>query len=385
MVPMPTDRVDDASTVTAVSGETVVWYYLNSTVFAAGAGQASSTIVTAKLAFTGILNSMKSAVGSYNDTSLSFAAATRAETKVSAPEDLLSRMAFMSPADQVAAITPYLGTAGYYVIDHRRGQIWLCSKATVANDSASYSYMAPVAGSGGPTSNVNVNQWAGTALTAGAAAADGLANTVIGGLVKTENLGYNGTTWDRIRAGITTCTATLAGWLNTLPWAVYNATPTTRTEAQGGPLQAANNGSLKTQSDAFDSGTSADKASLIRDISDQYVPETLIDTTNVGAATNYYPSSAGLSMDGYKNLSIQGLTSGGVTTTIEVTNDDAASPDWFDITPSIYDWVSAAYAASYVDVNLLMFLENLNAKNVRIKSITSDATNAVQYNIRRIY
>lgn len=33
-------------------------------------------------------------------------------------------------------------------------------------------------------------------------------------------------------------------WLNTLPWAVYNATPTTRTEGQGGTLQADTAGSL---------------------------------------------------------------------------------------------------------------------------------------------
>lgn len=134
-----------------------------------------------------------------------------------------------------------------------------------------------------------------------------------------------------------------------------------------------------------DSSTDAQRTSAIRDMSDQYVSETLIDTTNVAAATNYYPSSSGVSMDGYKNLSIQGLTSGGVTTTIEVTNDDAASPDWFDITTHLYDWVSAAYAASYVDVNMLFFLENLNVKALRIKSVTSDATNAVQYNLRRIY
>ncbi|HSV48361.1 MAG TPA: hypothetical protein VLJ58_21410 [Ramlibacter sp.] len=51
-------------------------------------------------------------------------------------------------------------------------------------------------------------------------------------------------TWDRARAGIVTPTATLTGHANVLPWAVYNATPTTRTEGQGGPLQATAQGSL---------------------------------------------------------------------------------------------------------------------------------------------
>jgi hypothetical protein len=44
--------------------------------------------------------------------------------------------------------------------------------------------------------------------------------------------------------GIVTPTATMTTWLNTLPWAVYNSSPTTRTTGQGGPLQADANGSL---------------------------------------------------------------------------------------------------------------------------------------------
>jgi hypothetical protein len=163
-VAMPTDRVDDASTVTAVSGETVTWSYVNSGAWASATGQAASTICTAKLAFTGILNSMKSALGSYNDTSLSFAAATRAASKVTVPEEIFSQMVFLSPTDQKATITPYLATAGDYAIDHRRGQIWLKSKDTVANDSASYSYMAPVAGGSGPTANVNIDQLQGVEI-----------------------------------------------------------------------------------------------------------------------------------------------------------------------------------------------------------------------------
>ncbi len=112
----------------------------------------------------------------------------------------------------------------------------------------------------------------------------------------------------------------------------------------------------------------------------------LVDTVDVAAATNYYPSSAGLSMEGYKNLSIQGMTSGGVTTTIEVTNDTAAVPDWVDITLSAYNIVTNAVgAASFVDTNFLLDFEALNVKAFRIKSVTSDATNAVQYCVRRNY
>jgi hypothetical protein len=138
-----------------------------------------------------------------------------------------------------------------------------------------------------------------------------------------------------------------------------------------------------------DAATDSQKTSLIRDVSDQYGNETLIDTTNVAAGTNYYPSSSGLQMDNYSSITIQGKTSGGVTTTIEATNDDAASPDWFDITKSFTDLVTNTSSnASYVDVNFLLAptgRDVLSVKAIRIKSVTSTSTNVVKYNIRRIY
>jgi hypothetical protein len=137
-----------------------------------------------------------------------------------------------------------------------------------------------------------------------------------------------------------------------------------------------------------DAATDSQKTSLIRDVSDQYGNETLIDTTNVTAGTNYYPSSSGLQMDNYSSITIQGKTSGGVTTTIEATNDDAASPDWLDITKSFTDLVTNTSGnASYVDVNFILAptgRDVLSVKAIRIKSVTSTSTNVVKYNIRRI-
>lgn len=48
----------------------------------------------------------------------------------------------------------------------------------------------------------------------------------------------------QFKFGIVTPTATMTTWMNTLPWAVYNASPTVRTEGQGGPLQSDSVGSL---------------------------------------------------------------------------------------------------------------------------------------------
>lgn len=57
--------------------------------------------------------------------------------------------------------------------------------------------------------------------------------------------GYNGSTWTFLRAGVVAFTSNLTGFLNTMPWAKYDLTPTTRTSGQGGYLQAESDGSLR--------------------------------------------------------------------------------------------------------------------------------------------
>lgn len=163
---MPTDRVDDASTVTDVVAETLAWNYVNSGAWASATGQVAGTIVVGKLKYTNILNSLKSAQGSYNDTSFSLGAATRFDTRISVPEIELAKLQFISPTDQAAQVALWLVTQGYYCVDHRRGVIWGIAKAVVASDAASYSIMAPVAGASGPTANINIDKEAGSALTA---------------------------------------------------------------------------------------------------------------------------------------------------------------------------------------------------------------------------
>ena len=107
-----------------------------------------------------------------------------------------------------------------------------------------------------------VSTWASGALTAtgrttqndsgsydnipnSTAGADAASNTSSRSETNSRINAFNGTTWDRIRAGITTISATLTGFLNTLPWGIYHATPSTRTEGQGGPLETDNAGSLR--------------------------------------------------------------------------------------------------------------------------------------------
>lgn len=74
---------------------------------------------------------------------------------------------------------------------------------------------------------------------------DGASNTENALATLARIAGFNGSgTWDRLRAGITAVSSTLTGMLNTLPWGVYNASPTVRANGQGGPLQTDANGNL---------------------------------------------------------------------------------------------------------------------------------------------
>jgi hypothetical protein len=94
----------------------------------------------------------------------------------------------------------------------------------------------------GITASVSVT--ADTEFPTASALGDGTANpttTVVGAM----NEGFNGTTWDRLKAGIVTVTDTLTGWLNTLPWAIFHTTQATRTNNQGGPLEADSKGNLR--------------------------------------------------------------------------------------------------------------------------------------------
>jgi hypothetical protein len=374
-MPMPVEDVHSSSQVAAITGETVQLYYYNAGVRTSDAGQAAGVVVDAKTAYNNILNSIGHKVGVKGDTSLSFTStALTAEVAMSATIKRIMEGYDQTTAAAVAAAVGELLTNGQYVVDYSRGLI-IGRKASNTTTLAATAYSVNRSYLG----TVTVDSEFPTA----AALADATANPTTTSVASMMH-GFNGTTWDRIRAGISAATTTLTGWLNVLPAARYNVAPTTRTEGQVGLLQAAPNGSLSVRSDAYDAASQSDRSIVANPVSEQYAEETLIDLTNVAAATNYYPSTTGLPMAGFRSLSVQGNIAGGVTVTIEATNDDAASPDWHDITLAFTNLVTgAAAAASYVDTNFLLSLADLNVRAVRIKSVTSDATNGVQYNIRR--
>lgn len=388
----------------SITGEVVQLYYSNSGTRTADAGQAAGTAVEGKFAYSKILNAAGSMLGTKNDSSLSFTS-TAFTTQVTFESlgitlQQLEATDTMTFALRLSTLTSGMSN-GNYAVDFRTGTIY-GKKATtaIALTATSYKTLTGMTsinpfqlgligggGAGGGNNTYSTEQGDFTAAVTNGTTNIVLSVDTVGGSAITAANFANGVlkVWDASTEQMVKITLDDFTWTAaTKTLALANCTGVF-TFATGDLVSLTLIGPDKVR----DAATDTQKTSLIRDISDQYVNETLIDSTNVAAATNYYPSASGVSMDGYSSISIQGMTSGGVTTTIEATNDDASSPDWVDITKSFIDMITAvAGGASFVDVNFLLSLANkdvLNVKAIRIKSVTSDATNAVQYNIRRIY
>lgn len=125
------------------------------------------------------------------------------------------------------------------------------------------------------------------------------------------------------------------------------------------------------------------------EIKGQYKSTSLVDTTNVSAATHYYPSATGESMDGYKDLSMSGKfidADGTLTLTLEAMNDeDTTSGDW--ISAYFYDDQNNATVNSLTVTNgtltMLVSAKNANFSYYRWVVVANGATNTVILKERR--
>lgn len=95
------------------------------------------------------------------------------------------------------------------------------------------------------TDTIKVSGSVSAGGSASAAAADAESNATTMSAQRTRPSGFNGTTWDRLRAGITAIGSAFTGFLNTLPTAIFHTAPTVRTDGQGGPLEADAAGNLQ--------------------------------------------------------------------------------------------------------------------------------------------
>ncbi len=135
--PMPVSDTD-SSVVLPITGETAVFYYNNAGVLTVATGQVSGTVIYAKLAYDGILNSLSSTVGTANDTSFAFVTGTVLATKTDNPgEFAISDFYAKTLAQKFTFIAANL-SAGQFFIDHVNGAIWGVAAAVVASDTCSY-------------------------------------------------------------------------------------------------------------------------------------------------------------------------------------------------------------------------------------------------------
>ncbi len=83
-------------------------------------------------------------------------------------------------------------------------------------------------------------------LGASAAPADAKTNaSAASGFVQAFLSVFNGTTWDRLKSGVIAVGSTFTGMINTIPLALFNTTPATRTTGQGGTLETDATGNLR--------------------------------------------------------------------------------------------------------------------------------------------
>ena len=371
-VPMPTDRVDDSSVSNDVAAETLTWLYVTGGAYASATGQAAGTVVTGKLTYSGVLNSMKTTTGSTQDTSFALGAATRFDTLVTIPEEELSRLQFLSPTAQIAAISPFLTTNGHYFVDHRRGQVWGKSLDTVADDAADYSYATPITG-GGAGDKVDLIKVGGTAVNVGGGNRDAGTQTV--------------TLADDDPATVSLALIDDAVFADEAAYALgtnkglaifgqYTAAGDNVADGQTGVFAMTIDRHLHVQTDGYDTGTDSIKGFEVSPISTHHI-EASTTLTNVENAT---PQHVYLDMDGYRNWGAQWAKSGGADTyalTIEATIQDdgtaAASCSYIDVTA---DWFGVA---SWTASGLIQADETISAKYVRLKFTTAGAGNDADF------
>jgi len=145
------------------------------------------------------------------------------------------------------------------------------------------------------------------------------------------------------------------------------------------------NGSTK----AYDTSTDTTKIINITPESSKYVPDAIVNTTNLAATTHYFPSSTGMEMGGFNHLSIGGElidADGNITLSVEVANNsDASTAVWHQIYG--YDMINNTtvnqQAVASGTTSYFMDFEALNVTHVRFKVICSGATNTVKVMARR--
>jgi hypothetical protein len=147
---------------------------------------------------------------------------------------------------------------------------------------------------------------------------------------------------------------------------------------------------IKAQKKGYDLGTNLYRIKEQSPLNLGVASDPIINTTNVAAGTNYYPSSEGLDMLGYKGIAFHGSLVDCLLT-VEVTSDlTPVTPDWDDITQSLWDRMTnsignVGFGGAGVTQRFYIDEAQLNCNYLRLKIVTYDATNTEKVHARRIY
>lgn len=168
---------------------------------------------------------------------------------------------------------------------------------------------------------------------------------------------------------------------------------------------------IRYQDKAYTVATNSNRIEEINPLSQQFIEESLVDTTNVAAAATYYPASTGMAMAGYKNFSITGkyIDGDATTTTLAVqgTNDeDSTNADWVAIqgqiqgitgtvtgivggvsgTPIVPGSVCSGLSTAIAQTMTFAWdFDNCNYRFIRVVLTPGDATNTAIIKARRSY
>lgn len=396
---MPTDSNGSSQKVFNLT-ESLVFYFFNAGVKTVDAGQAAGTKIIGYLGARNIKNSSGKIMACKNDTSLALTFAAL-DQEVKMDNVLMEVGDEITEQERLLSITSNL-TAGQYVVDYNNGIIYGVKKTNATSASVTYKYQITLTALVDSAGN-QISSFGGASTVADykspsdfSAVYTSASTITISGVTftltdssqvvyvkiikaaNTSDIYING------QAGYTFTLNTTTGVISAYKNGVATSIFTTGDVYEVG---------INAQDKAFNLSTNSQMSSVLNPESSKYVQDSLVDTTNVAAATNYYPSSTGMSMDGYKDFSLSGKfidADGTMTLRIEATNDeDTTNADWIDISLLGIDsktGINVITAAMTVTNGTLTFgieYNDLNYSNIRVKMVNNGATNTAIIKARR--